>query len=63
MSILLEIPDKIVDEAITAHFVQMNGSYWAIDIRSTQVERIQNHIWEIITALIIKQATGHLRLK
>lgn len=63
MSILLEIPDKIVDEAITAHFVLMNWSYWAVDVRATQVERIQNYIGEIVTALIIKQATGHLRLK
>lgn len=63
MSILLEIPDKIVDEAITAHFVLMNWSYWSVDTRCTEVERIQNHIWEIVTALIIKQATGHLRLK
>lgn len=63
MSMLLEIPDSIVEEAITAHFVMMNWSYGSIDVRCTQVERIQDHIKEIVTALIIKQATGHLRLK
>lgn len=62
MSTLLEIPDSIVDEALTAHFIMMNWSYWSVDVRCTQVERIEHHIGEIVSALLIKQATGHLKL-
>lgn len=60
--IVIEIPTSIVDECITASLVQMKWSYGSIDIRCTQVERIQNHISEILTAVILKEVQNQLKL-
>ena len=61
--IVIEIPTSIVDECITASLVQMKWSYGSIDVRCTEVERIEHHVGEIVTAIIIKEACKQLKLK
>ena len=61
--IVIEIPTSIVDECITASLVQMKWSYGSIDVRCTEVERIEHHVGEIVTAIIIKEACKQLKIK
>lgn len=62
-TVLVEIPNSILQEAIDCHLIQMNWSYWSVESRSRDVERLENHIAEIVSAILIKMATKNLRLK
>ena len=62
-TISIEIPNSIVEECITAWLIQMKWSYGSIDVRCTEVERIEHHVGEIVTAIIIKEACKQLKLK
>ena len=62
-TISIEIPVSVIDEIITAWFIQMKWSYGSIDTRCTQVERIENHISEIVTAVILKEVQKQLKLR
>lgn len=59
----IEIPNSIIDECITAWLIQMQGSYGSIDIRCNQVERIQNHVIEIMMSVILKEVNKQIKLK
>ena len=60
---LIEIPNVIVQEALDANVIQMKWSLGSVEIRSRQVEALEHHIGEIVSALIIKQYNQQLRLK
>ncbi len=62
-TISIEIPVSVIDEIITAWFIQMKWSYGSIDTRCTQVERIENHVGEIVCAIVLKEACKQLKLK
>ncbi len=62
-TISIEIPNSIVEECITAWLIQMKWSYGSIDVRCTEVERIEHHVGEIVTAIIIKEACKQHKLK
>lgn len=62
-TISIEIPNSIIEECITAWLIQMKWSYGSIDVRCTEVERIEHHVGEIVTAIIIKEACKQLKLK
>lgn len=62
-TISIEIPNSIIEECITAWLIQMKWSYGSIDVRCTEVERIEHHVGEIVTAIIIKEACKQLKIK
>lgn len=62
MPLKINIPDQIVDDCIRAHYTQMTWSMWPVDARSTSVERLENHIGEIVSAIIIKEVIHQRRL-
>ena len=62
-TVLVEIPNSLLQEAIDCHIIIMNWSHWSIESRVRDVERLEHHIWEIVSAILIKMATKNLRLK
>lgn len=59
---LIDIPRCLVEEALSCHFIQQQGSTNSIEYRSKDVERRQHHFSELVTAIIIKQITHQKRL-
>lgn len=62
-TVQVEIPLELCEEALTAHLIIMNWSQGSTDLRCTHTERIEKHIWALVTAILIKKMTEHLRLK
>ena len=52
---LIEIPDRIAQEALEAHLIQQKWSINSAEIRSREVERRESHIAEIVCAIIAKE--------
>lgn len=55
LNMLIEIPDRICQEAIEAHLIQQKGSIPTIEGRSKEVERRESHVAEIVCAIIAKE--------
>lgn len=60
---LIPIPNSIIQEAIDCWIIQMKWSAWSVDVRCRQVEVMQHHIWEIVSAIILKEVNRQLKLK
>lgn len=51
---IIEIPDRLAQEALEAHFIQQKGSINSTEWRSREVERREHHIAEMVCAIIAK---------
>lgn len=52
---LIEIPQRIVEEMMEAVIIQKNGDIKSSDIRGEQVQRMEKHIAEIVCGIIEKE--------
>jgi hypothetical protein len=60
---LIPIPNSIIQEAIDCWIIQMKWSAGSVEIRSRQVEVMEHHIAEIVSAIILKEVTKQLKLR
>lgn len=51
---IIEIPDRLAQEALECHFIQQKWSIASTEWRSRGVERRESHIAEIVCAIIAK---------
>lgn len=52
---IIEIPDRICQEALEAHLIQQQWSVNWIELRSREVERREHHVAEIVCAIIANE--------
>ena len=52
---LIEVPNNIIEELIEANILQKSGTIWSAETRWAQVQRLEYHVSEIISAIIWKE--------
>ena len=52
---IINIPDVIVHEALSAHFIQQWWNIHSTELRSREVERREAHVAEIVCAIIANE--------
>ena len=52
---LIEIPTILVEEALSAHFIQQGGSLNTMELRCRDVERREHHFAELVMAIIVQE--------
>lgn len=58
---LVNIPTNIAQMALDAHVLQNTGSEKSLDVRQLQVERMEKYIWEIVSAIILKEYNDRVK--
>ena len=59
---IVNIPNNIVQEVLDAHYIQQRGSVWSIESRCLATQKIEYHVWEIVSAIIIRDFTKTKRV-